>query len=219
MRWKKLDKQSLTKTGICKICFNKIEDNSLHSIFYHNPTICYRCFKETKPRIIHFKVNGINASALYDYDEAIKKLLFQFKGCYDYELRSVFLEYFYFYIKIRYFNYVIVPAPSSEKANKERGFNHVVEMCKILGLKIMCCIKKTADIKQSDLTQKERANISKHLDISGGEKLRNKNVLLVDDVYTTGSTIKAMINLVKNYQPKKIKILVLSKTVFDQKLN
>ena len=39
-----------------------------------------------------------------------------------------------------------------------------------------------------------------------------KKVLIVDDVFTTGSTVNAMIDLIKPKNPKKIKILVMSKT-------
>ena len=40
----------------------------------------------------------------------------------------------------------------------------------------------------------------------------NKKVLIVDDVCTTGSTIKAMIKLLNSKKPKQIKVLVLSHT-------
>jgi len=38
-------------------------------------------------------------------------------------------------------------------------------------------------------------------------------VLLVDDVYTTGATMRAMIDLVKSRGAKTIQILVMSKTI------
>ena len=42
--------------------------------------------------------------------------------------------------------------------------------------------------------------------------LENHDVLIVDDIYTTGSTMKAAINLVEKLNPKEIKVLVLAKT-------
>ena len=41
--------------------------------------------------------------------------------------------------------------------------------------------------------------------------VKNKRILLIDDVVTTGSTLKASIDLIKKGSPKDIKILVLAK--------
>lgn len=106
----------------------------------------------------------------------------------------------------------MIPAPSYQKNDEERGFNHVEEMFSVLNLKMKKCIHKTKQVKQADLTTKERQEIGSVLEIDNVD-LSGKNVLLVDDVYTTGSTIKAMINLVRQKGAKKIKVLLMSKTI------
>ena len=45
------------------------------------------------------------------------------------------------------------------------------------------------------------------------KKITNKPVLLVDDVCTTGSTLKACIRLLKQHGVKKIQVLVMSKVI------
>ena len=142
----------------------------------------------------------------------MQELLYQFKGCRDYELRTVFLEYYLSYLNCKFNGYEIVPAPSSKKSDEERGFNHVEEMFKNLKLKMNKCIHKTKQRKQADLTTKEREKIGEYLVIDDVD-LKHKKVLLVDDVYTTGSTIKSMIKLVKEKGAKKIKVLLMSKTI------
>lgn len=199
------------KTSICKICFKPIESNSLHSLLVE-PTICHKCFNKFSPVFQKFRVDGVNALSIFNYDQTIQELLFQFKGCFDYELRTVFIEYFLSYLRFKYFGYVVIPAPSHVSHDEKRGFNHVVEIFKSLKLPILQIIKKNTEEKQSNLTAKERANIYKHLSIDNGHQIINKKVLLVDDVYTTGSTMKAMIKLVRQFNPKKIEVLVLSKT-------
>lgn len=156
-------------------------------------------------------IGDIEGYYIYNYDEEVQKNLYQFKGCFDIELAPIFLEYFRPFLKLKYFGYCIVPAPSHKNADKERGFNHVVEIFKCLNLKMIRCVSKTNNVKQSDLKAGERAKVANHLEINDVD-LSGKKILIVDDVYTTGSTVKAMINLVKNKNPKKIKVLVMSKT-------
>ena len=62
--------------------------------------------------------------AIYDYNETIKKLIYQFKGCYDYELKDVFLFRYVTYLKWKFNDYILVPAPSSKVDDEKRGFNH-----------------------------------------------------------------------------------------------
>ena len=40
----------------------------------------------------------------------------------------------------------------------------------------------------------------------------DKKVLLVDDVFTTGSTVRACLNLLKKEKPRKLAVLTMSKT-------
>ena len=84
-------------------------------------------------------------------------------------------------------------------------------MFKVLDLPIEKIIVKTDNFKQSSLSKKERENIYLKLKIIDGEKISNKNVLLVDDVMTTGSSVKSCIKLLSKFNPKSIKILIMSK--------
>ena len=203
--------QSKTKTSICKICFKPIEDKSLHSVLFTEPKICHKCFEEFNPVLRRFRVQNLDAMHIFYYDDVVKEKLYQLKGCFDYELAPIFLEYFLPYLKIKYFGYYLVPAPSFIDADEERGFNHVEEIFKPLGLKMIKCIHKIEAVKQADLSSEERHNIKKVLTIDEVD-LSNKKILIVDDVFTTGSTVNAMIDLIKSKNPKKIKILVMSKT-------
>ena len=106
----------------------------------------------------------------------------------------------------------MVPAPSYIESNNKRGFNHVKEIFSLLKLKMCSCIHKIDDVKQSDCSASEREKIGKHLLIDLNINLYKKKVLIVDDVFTTGSTVKAMIKLLEKCKPKRIKILVMSKT-------
>ena len=56
------------------------------------------------------------------------------------------------------------------------------------------------------------------LQVNNVSKLKGKNVLLVDDVYVSGRTIKTCIGLIKQCVPKTIKVLVIAKSK-DSKQN
>ena len=164
------------------------------------------------PKIQRWKVDNVVCYALFEYKDQIRSLLYQFKGCLDYELFPVFVYFSEPLIRFRFRNYIIVPAPSSALRNAQRGFNQVVEMFKPLGLTISDVLLKNSDDKQSDLGAKQRQEVYKVLAMKKGAGIRRKKILLVDDVYTTGSTIKGCINLLKKHGASKVAVLVMSKT-------
>lgn len=203
--------KSDTAIPFCKKCFKRIEMDSLHAFFSSSPTLCHQCYEELTPIYEKFRVLGCPAVAVYPYHQAFQSLLYQFKGCGDIELASVFLERTIWFLKIRYFSYVIVPVPSSPQHDEARGFNQVVEVCRTIGLPISRSITKPFEHKQSDHNKKERENVGKFLRFDEKKPVEGKKILLVDDVYTTGSTVRACIKMLKAHGAKKIAVLLLSR--------
>ena len=170
------------------------------------------CQKELDPKFIYFNAEGYNALAIYEYSEYIRNLIYLYKGCFDYDMKDAFLNLFVKEMKMRYKGYVIIPIPSYCNDDERRGFNHVFEICKQIGLDVRRIIVKTAHFKQAEKSANERHNIKKHLALIDSKNLDGKRVLIVDDIYTTGSTISAAIELVETLHPKEIRVLVLAKT-------
>ena len=90
----------------------------------------------------------------------------------------------------------IVPVPISKKRKKERGYNQseliAREIAKNIGLQCnkQCLFKKKDIIEQSKLNKEQRQiNIQGVYELYSPKKLKNKKILLVDDIYTTGSTV------------------------------
>ncbi len=92
---------------------------------------------------------------------------------------------------------IIIPVPISKGNLKQRGFNQSELMAKQIGkvLKkrmypnLLRRVKETPS--QTELTKEEREeNLLCAFNVSDPAKIKGKNILLVDDVYTTGSTIK-----------------------------
>lgn len=158
-----------------------------------------------------FEIKNVKAVCIYNYDDVFANLLYRFKGCFDYELKDAFISRQKSYLKIKYLNYVLIPVPSWKEDDETRGFNHIEEIFKSLKLPIIKCLRKKEKFKQSGLTKQERKKIKQKIEVIDGTLLKDKNILIVDDVMTTGSTISAVIELLAQYQPKNIKVLVLAR--------
>ena len=200
---------------VCKICFHNFYNDSLIHLFNEKLCVCKRCLEEIQAKFIKFDIDGISGLSIYDYDERIQSLIYQFKGCFDYELKDVFLSRYFRELSLRYKGYVVVPIPSSKEDDEERDFNHVVEIFKMLKLQMLFLLRKTGRVKQATSNSKQRKDISKYLELIDKPDLTKRKILIVDDVYTTGSTMHAAINLIQQLHPKKIKVLVISKTKLE----
>lgn len=83
-------------------------------------------------------------------------------------------------------------------------------------LKIECidnCLIKTKNIiEQSKLNKEERQkNIIGVYKLKNIEKLKNKRIILLDDIYTTGSTVNECSKMLRQADVKKIAVLTLAK--------
>ena len=112
----------------------------------------------------------------------------------------------------------IIPVPISKKRMKERGYNQSLLIAKKLSkdLKIQlqenCLLKTKNIIEQSKLNKKQRAeNIQNVYELKNGEILNNKRILLIDDIYTTGSTVNECAKILQQAKPEKIDVLVVAK--------
>ena len=75
------------------------------------------------------------------------------------------------------------------------------------------CLVKTKNIKpQSTKTAKERQiDIKNVFTIQNVDKIKNKKLLLLDDIYTTGATVTECIKELQKANVKKIGIMTLAK--------
>ena len=132
----------------------------------------------------------------------------------------------------------IIPVPISKKRYKERGYNQSLLIAKEIVRQISkrrletdekntikiskkqtnlelvnnCLIKTKNIIEQSKLNKEDRQqNIQGVYSIQNKKIITNKKILLIDDIYTTGSTVNECSRILQQANPKKIGILVLAK--------
>jgi ComF family protein len=159
-----------------------------------------------------FSLEGIPVRCLYPYNERIRSLLYQFKGCGDSELKDVFLARQAPLLHWLYHGYLLAPAPSFRAKDEARGFNHVQLMFSLLKLPFIEPFIKTDDVKQADNSYAERQRIGEHIRFDETVSVRGRKILFVDDLLTTGATAKACCRLLKEHGARKVAILTMGHT-------
>ena len=197
----------------CLICFNKVEET------LNSNKVCNKCLAKFNiiEKIVY--IDDIECLILYKYNDFFKELLYRYKGCYDKELSDAFLNNFLFKLRRKYKKRKIICAPSYYKDDIKRGFNHVKEVAKLLNLEIVDCLIKSKKYKQSDQKYRDRSKIQEYIKIDKTKIKPTDKLLIVDDVTTSLSTIKAIIHLLPTNNDKKVLVLASNCRFMENELN
>lgn len=110
---------------------------------------------------------------------------------------------------------VIVPVPLHRKKQKKRGYNQAEILAKQIGMRVripvntMMVKRKINTVPQKEFTRKERKkNLKNAFEVKGN--IKEKRVLIIDDIYTTGSTIHSISVALKKAGVEKTYFLTIS---------
>jgi competence protein ComFC len=208
MRLKTLLNKLKISTNNCLICASKVE-SSLNNLLTSNTKICDSCLTKLEPRIKYIKVDGVKGIVLLNYNEFVKTVILQIKANYDLELAKHILVPFKNLILENFSKYVLVPIPSTHKSNLKRGFNHVEAIFSSLGLPITPILEKTSNYKQSNSKFNDRFEISKNIKLKINQDI-SSHIVIVDDIITSRSSLKACINILRQNNVKKITFIIVA---------
>lgn len=169
---------------------------------------CGSCLKTTPPfdRIY----------ALFAYDEPIAQWIVQLKFKGQLQYAQCFAELFLERIQpIWYRNkalpQIIIPIPLHRDRLRERGFNQAVEIAKPLAkrlkihLDLNSIVRHKATLPQSGLRALERENNVANAFVCNRD-FSHLSIAVLDDVITTGHTIRAFCSLLKKKGAKNIDV-------------
>ncbi|MEK9186428.1 MAG: ComF family protein [Patescibacteria group bacterium] len=116
-------------------------------------------------------------------------------------------------------NYSVVPIPMFPRKERERGFNQArliaEKAARLLNLPVLDnALIKVRDTKaQAELENyKHRSeNVAGCFAVSNTEMVKNKNIILVDDVYTSGATMNEAVKTLRAAGIKRTIVLVVAK--------
>ena len=111
----------------------------------------------------------------------------------------------------------IIPVPLHSKKLKIRGFNQSEEFAKGLSEGLSITLNTTI-LKRKEFTETQTKkskyerweNVEDVFELISAEVFKNKHVVLVDDVITTGATIEACCQLLQSIEDVKISVLSIA---------
>jgi len=181
----------------CLNCFKPLQTGlSLYSTLFRTEDIlCGVCRKSLSSVFKCVQVNDLHVFALYTYTESVGHWMTQIKEAQDISLAPVFTYPHVKKLHRRFKGKTWVMVPSSYEKTQQRGFHALKEMLKPLNVEVLDLFEKD-NIKQRKSTLSQRSEIYKHIRIK--HKISNLGaVVLVDDVCTTGSSLKACADLLR----------------------
>ena len=202
---------------VCGIC-GKLDKNSL----------CNKCKIRLQKNAL-CKIEDYKNTSSY-FDEHI--YLFQYTG----EIRDTILKYkfneksyiyrtFLEFIKnneemcsqIKKYD-IIIPVPVSKKRFKQRGYNQSALIAKNLAKTLNIDYKENVLIKikdnkpQSEMGQdKRKSNVKDVYKIKNQEKIYQKRVLILDDIFTTGNTVNECAKVLIENSANNVGIFTIAK--------
>ncbi|AND10471.1 amidophosphoribosyltransferase [Bacillus thuringiensis serovar palmanyolensis] len=172
--------------------------------------ICIDCIRWMNEE----KYRPFKNRSLYMYDNEMKEIVAQFKFRGDAELVRIFYRPFRSLFQ-KYFADVstVIAVPLSKEREVERGFNQAELLATCLPVRISdFSLRRRETEKQSKKTRKERMSGSNPFYFQGEEMFCGQHILLVDDVYTTGITVRQIGSLLYERGAREVSSLTLCRS-------
>jgi len=201
--------EKICDTPICNDCMHRINKNLISG---------RKVYIQTKERYFDEHIY------LFRYRDIIRDLIIKYKFN---EKSYLYKAFSYMILKnqkiMKYIKKydIIICVPIHKKRKKCRGYNQseliIEDVCK--NDKTLKYVKdlliKTKNIKpQSSLNKEDRIlNISNvyKIDINKKEIIKDRKILIFDDIFTTGSTANECAKILKKYDAEKVGILTIAR--------
>jgi ComF family protein len=196
-------KAELVTEPVCKRCGKPIENSRRE--------YCGDCERKK-----HFYDAG---KAVFVYQGAVQRSLYRFK----YANRREYASFYGEMACIQYARWIstlgieaVIPIPLHRKRRQERGYNQAELLADEIGRRMGIPVEKKLLLRclntrpQKELDDRERKKNLKKAFIITQNIVQLRKVLLVDDIYTTGSTVDAAAECLKKSGIQKVYVLCIS---------
>jgi ComF family protein len=216
-----LCKDTLSKHGICDACSGGFEVlrppyctacGSKFATDTGGNHLCGRCIKKNPPFDIAVSVYLYNG----DLSRAVRLLKYSKKSLVGSHLGELMKNH-----RLSAISYdAIVAVPLHISRLRERGFNQSQLLAEGLAKGMPLAVDKyilervRPTGSQAGMSSKERqANVRGAFSLRRGADVAGKRILLIDDVYTTGATVKECSTVLKKAGASVVNVLTLARVV------
>jgi ComF family protein len=213
-----------TGDGICHTCRSQIG--------YITSPLCHRCGLPFIPEsgIDHFCQDCLQSSlffgiarALGRYEgglkEAITRFKYQEKITLGEHLGSIMVQGTYPGLSFSLYH-VLMPVPLHPKRLRERGFNQAAVLASQLSrrYRIPLDLFSLRRIRPTESQihlgfHERRKNVKGAFTLKDAEKVQRKNILVIDDVYTSGATVNECAKVLMKAGAARVDVLTLARAV------
>lgn len=192
--------EEISKTYLCSKCRFKIKNLlKLNTItykdkYFNSHTYLFKYEGEIRDKLLKYKFRDY--SYLYKFFSEIIINNCNLKNNYD----------------------IILPVPIHKKRKQTRGYNQSELIAKEVAKNVnveyskKVLIKAIDTVPQSTLNQHQREkSVLGIYKVINSQIIKDKNILLIDDIYTTGSTLNECSKVLKQNGAKSVDVLTIAK--------
>ncbi len=216
---KRLEKRAIH--GICKHCHDNMP-------FIHEPkcTVCSRPVNDETEVCLECKYHRHSydqALAVFEYSVVIKDLIHRYKYGGEYSLSRTFGFFLSEQLQVSGWKVdLMIPVPLHTNRQKSRGFNQSALLGDYLSQRnrIPCkddVLVRSIDTQtQTGFNRDKRAeNLKDAFTVVDPQAIKNKSILIIDDVHTTGATVDGCSRMLRQAGARKIYVLTIATVVLE----
>lgn len=181
---------------------------------------CARCSRESEVPLCqdcyrwqqYYRKDPLERNvSIFTYNTFMQEVIAKWKYRGDYVIghsfQSIFQQVFQeAFSKKKKKEIISVPIPLSQMRGSERAFNQAEMLARFLPVPMELALQRKNSEKQSKKSRKERLSMTNPFILS---KPLNKSVVLVDDIYTTGRTLRHAAEILKENGSPKVYAMTL----------
>ncbi|MEG9295786.1 ComF family protein [Mangrovibacillus sp. Mu-81] len=176
--------EELMKGGVCLDCFRWEQNPKWTGILQHN-------------------------TSLFEYNDFLKEYLARYKYRGDHMLAKVFRFQLATCLKNNNYDHII-PIPLSEERQYERGFNQSAALLEEAQILHSHLLSRSHSEKQSKKSRRDRLQ-QKQIFTLIEKDFNGQSILLFDDIYTTGTTLRHAAKLLKEAGAEQVTSFTLAR--------